>query len=99
MSDFEYPTVSYTDVPPFPPDAPFAREWNALREAMPRLLADGHEGHSAIVRGDSIIGVYEDRTEALTEALRRFPDGQYLVPYIESRIRVLKLSRAAQCLK
>jgi hypothetical protein len=96
MNEFEFPTVPYTDVPPLPPDTPFATEWGVLREAMPRLLAEGHDGHAAIVRGKSIVGVYENRTDALLDAMRRFPDGQYIVPYIESRIRVIKLGRAAR---
>ena len=99
MSEPWHETVPYTEVPPFPPDTPFAAEWNALRRAMPQLLADGHDGHTALIRGDTIIGVYEDRTEALTEGYRRFPDGRYIVPHIESRIRVVKLGRAAQWLR
>jgi hypothetical protein len=99
MSEPRPETVPYTEAPPLPPDAPFAAEWHALRRAMPQLLAEGHEGHSALIRGDTIIGVYADRAEALTEAYRRFPDGQYIVPYIESRVRIVKLGRAAQWLK
>jgi hypothetical protein len=92
-------TVPYTELPPLPPDYPFATEWATLRRAMPQLLAEGHEGHSALIRGDTIVGVYADRAEAFLEGYRRFPDGQYIVPCIESRVRVVKLGRAAQWLK
>lgn len=99
MSETWHETIPYTEAPPFPPDFPFAAEWETLRRAMPQLLAEGHEGHSALIRGGTIVGVYADREEALTEGLRRFPDGQYIVPEIRSRIRIVKLGRAAQWLK
>jgi hypothetical protein len=59
MHDSFYETVPYTDLPPLPPDTPFFTEWEALRRAMPRLLAEGHDGHYALIRGDEVIGAYE----------------------------------------
>jgi hypothetical protein len=64
--------LHYTQLPPPPPNDPGATEWNTFRREVGRLLAEGHEGRFALIKGEQIVGIWDSRREALDEGYRRF---------------------------
>jgi hypothetical protein len=50
------------------------------------LVAQGHSGHFALIRGSKIVGVRAASDEAILEGLRQFGDREpFLVARIEAR--------------
>src|SRR5262245_5856700 len=72
MSEIKRPTIHYTELEDLPPDNPLYREWVTYRREVPRLLAEGHEGKFALVKGTQLLGVYQTDNEATVEGYRRF---------------------------
>jgi hypothetical protein len=64
LKGLDRPKVHYTTVALPPPGDVLYRECVALRREMPRLLAEGLEGKTALVKGDEIIGIFDDDREA-----------------------------------
>jgi hypothetical protein len=62
----EWPVLEEND-----PSPDLSREDAAFERERPRLLRE-HPGKIAVVRGDDIVGVFEDLNEATLEAYRRF---------------------------
>jgi hypothetical protein len=68
-------------------------KWMEGREAeiatyyreLPRLLAEGHAGKEVLIKGDQIIGLFDDRDEAFDIAAERFGFGPYLVQDIDAK--------------
>jgi hypothetical protein len=58
------PKIHYTEAIPEPPESPIYQECMTFRREMPRLLAEGHEGKIALIKGDEVIGIFEDELEA-----------------------------------
>jgi hypothetical protein len=55
----EVPTIHYTELPTPSGDGPVAREAATFHRELPRLLAEGHEGKWALIKGDAVIGVHD----------------------------------------
>src|SRR5207247_2194922 len=51
-------TIPYTELPPAQPGNPLATEWELFRREVGRLLAEGHEGKTVLIKDDNIIGIY-----------------------------------------
>jgi hypothetical protein len=64
-------TVHYTKIPELPPEDPFHREWNFFRREVPRLLAEGHEGKFALVKDETLIGLYDNFGDGLEAGYRK----------------------------
>jgi hypothetical protein len=65
-------TIHYTELRPAEPGEPGGQEWNTYLREVGRLLAEGHEGKWALIKGDDVIGLFDSREEARAEGLRRF---------------------------
>jgi hypothetical protein len=70
-------TIHYTQLQDPAPDAVFAEEWRTWRREMPNLLATGFEGKYIVIKGNVILGPFEDLGAALAAghqhyALERF---------------------------
>src|SRR5262249_47221200 len=59
--------IRYTELPDVTPGSVLADEWNTFRSELPRLLAEGHEGKFALIKGKQIVGTF-DTWEAGYEA-------------------------------
>jgi hypothetical protein len=57
-------TIPYTGLAEAPPDSPIAMEWNFYRREVGRLLAEGHEGKWVLIKGEQIVGLYDNNEEA-----------------------------------
>jgi hypothetical protein len=76
-------TIHYTELRPAEPGEPGGQEWNTYLREVGRLLAEGHEGKWALLKGDDVIGLYDSKDEARTEGCRRF----LLQPWILHQVR------------
>jgi hypothetical protein len=72
MDRKDRPTIHYTQLPDPEPGSKLAQEDSVYKREVGRLLAEGHEGRWVLIKGPDIIGIYETRDEARTEAVRRF---------------------------
>ena len=66
-------TIHYTQLSRLPAEHVLAVEQETYRERVPELLAAGHTGRHVLIKGDQVIGVWDNRAEALSEGYRRFP--------------------------
>ncbi len=66
------------------PVAEIAQEIATYRSRLPELLA--HEGQFVLIKGDQVIGFFEDDSEAIREGRRRFG----LVPILVKQIMAIE---------
>jgi hypothetical protein len=85
-------TIPYTELPDLPPDHLLRREWDFFRRELPRLLAEGHEGEVALLKGEQLVGVYPTREDALRAGYEQFLLEPFLVHPIRSEEPLLRLS-------
>ncbi len=83
-------TIHYTELPEIAADSPIAAEWNLYRREVGRLLAEGHEGHWVLIKGETIIGVWGTEEAADQVRLQRFLMQPVLLKRICERERVLR---------
>jgi hypothetical protein len=55
------------------------QEWRTFQRERDRLLAEGHKGHFALVKGDEVVGVWPDEDGALTAGYERFGVVSFMV--------------------
>lgn len=72
-------TVHYTNLPECRLDSPLRTEWDCYRREVARLLAEGHEGRFALVKGERILGLYATEAEALERGYQWFHGQAFLV--------------------
>lgn len=73
MKDLEgLPMIHYSKVAEPSADSPIFREVQTWRRELPRLLAEGHEGEWALIKGDEIIGLYETLDEGYRVGRERY---------------------------
>jgi len=58
------------------------REMETYREKLPELLQ--HEGKCALIYGDSVIGIFATREDALCQGYSQFPDEPFLARWISA---------------
>jgi hypothetical protein len=84
MEDLErLPTIHFTQMPEPSADSPIHREAQTFRRELPRLLAEGHEGKWALIKGNEIIGLYQ----TLDEGYRLGRERYLLQPFIVQPVR------------
>jgi hypothetical protein len=62
----------YTQLPEDTSNGLLAREWNAYRREVGRLLAEGHEGRHVLIKGEEIIGIFDSWDSARQAGFQRF---------------------------
>jgi hypothetical protein len=83
--------VPYTEIPESPPGEVLSEESNTYRREVGRLLAEGHEGKSVLIKGETIIGIYDTWEAADNEGLKQFLNEPYLARPILSREPLLRV--------
>jgi hypothetical protein len=79
-----------------PSDSPIKVEWDLFRRERPRLLAEGNEGRWVLIKGETLVGVFDTRKEAITEGYQRFG----VVPLLAQQIlRWYKPLRQGYCFR
>jgi hypothetical protein len=87
-------TIHYTELPDLPSDHLLRREWDHFRRELPRLLAEGHEGKFALLKGEEIVGLYATKEEARRAGYQKFLLDSFMVQQILSEEPLLRLSPA-----
>jgi hypothetical protein len=64
--------LHYTNLPDAEPGNALRAEWNTYRREVGRLLHEGHERKFALIKGDTVAGVYDNEDEATAAADREF---------------------------
>jgi hypothetical protein len=82
--------IHYTELPPAQPGSPLTAERDTYRREAGRLIAEGHEGKFALVKGDQIIGLFDTFEDARAEGLRRYLLAPFLVHQIREWERVIR---------
>jgi hypothetical protein len=73
MKSRERQTIPYTQLPASDPGSLLIEEWETYRREVGRLLAEGHEGRFVLIKGQTIVALYDTWDEARTEATKRYP--------------------------
>src|SRR5437763_11282574 len=85
------PTIHFTEMPDPKPDSQTFREEQTFRRELPRLLAEGHEGKWALIKGDEIIGLYATFDESCCAGLKRYLMDGYIVQPVREWQPVLRM--------
>jgi len=64
--------IHFTEMPEPSADSPIYREAQTFRRELPRLLAEGHDGKWALIKGNEIIGLYATLDEGYRLGRERF---------------------------
>jgi hypothetical protein len=75
-------TIPYTQLRPFKPDEVFYLEWNTYLREVGRLLAEGLEGKWLLVKGESILGVFDTMQQADSSGLSLVLEAKIEKPYM-----------------
>lgn len=60
----EAQAVHFTELPRAQAGSRLSREWDFYRHEVHRLLAEGHEGRFVLIKGETIIGIWDSQEEA-----------------------------------
>lgn len=91
------PAMPFTDLLPARPESPLFVEWDSYRREVGRLLADGHQGRFALLKGQQIVGLYATEHEALDQGYQWFPGEPFLVHPVREREPVLRCISVRPC--
>jgi len=91
MPPTQPPSTHYTELPEARPGEVFYREWNTYRREVGRLLAEGYEGHYALIKDETIVGIYNTWDEAREAGYQRFALRPFLVQRIQTLERLLRI--------
>jgi hypothetical protein len=80
-----------------PPDNPLNTEWGLFRRERPRLLAEGHEGRWALIKGEELVGLFDTRDEARNAGLARFGVVSMLVQQVLRWYKPLRQGYSWSC--
>jgi hypothetical protein len=78
------------DIPDFPPDDPFAAEWKTYKREVARLLAEGHQGRFALVKGDDVVSTWDTWRDACQAGDEKFGHGSFMVHEIQEFERPIR---------
>jgi hypothetical protein len=86
-------TIHYTQLPEQPSDSPIYQETATFRRALPQLLAEGHEGKWALVKGNEIVGLFATLDEGYRLGRQRYLLQPFLVQPVREWQPVLRKLR------
>ncbi len=92
MSPQGRPVIHYTEVVDPPSDWVLFHEWKTFRAALPRLLAEGHAGQFALVKGETILGVFATLDEGVRAGRERYLLQPFMVQPIRTWEPLLRVS-------
>jgi hypothetical protein len=88
----ERPTIHWSELPEKPANSPLYHEWNCYRREVGRLLAEGQEGRWVLIKGDTIVGIWDTDDEAQAVALARYFSEPSLTQQVRSREPLIRVS-------
>src|SRR5437660_4740279 len=102
MKPNDQSSIHYSELPPANQGEPLAVEWELYRRQVGQWLAEGREGEWVLIKEEEVIGFFDTREAAMTEANKRYliPRQPYMVRQIltwERMIRCNWMWRPRQC--
>ena len=92
---------SLPKIPGMPHDMPLQHEFAIYIRELPRLIAEGHTGHYALIKGDEILGLWDTLEGVLEAGYERFglePFALYKVnPRDGERVAALQAREGNAC--
>jgi hypothetical protein len=85
------PGVPYTQLPTAKPGEELGSEWNTYCREVGRLLAEGQEDRFVLIKGETILGLYDSWHAARRAGLERFLLEPFLVHQIRTREPILQV--------
>src|SRR5262249_1779766 len=83
LPEVKRPTIPYTQLAEAQPGDRLYLEWNTYRREVGRWLAEGQEGRWVLIKGETVVGVFDTWDEAWTEGCQRY----LLTPMLVHQIR------------
>ena len=81
----ENPSDSPTALPPTSDLRALRREIITYRRLLPQLLAEGHEGRFVLIKGEDVLGIWDNFEDAQQAGALQFGFGPFLAQPIDSR--------------
>jgi hypothetical protein len=83
--------IPYTQLPEVKSGEALAAESNTYRREVGRLLAEGQEGRHVLIKGETILGIYDTWKAARKEGLKRFRNEPFLARPILAQEPLLRV--------
>ena len=83
--------IHYTELTDARPDDVYFDEWNTFRRELPCLLAEGHEGKFALLKGKEVIGVFDTWEAGRRAGLEKYLMQCFLVQPIRTWEPLLRI--------
>jgi hypothetical protein len=87
------PYIHYLALEDLPPDHPLATEWATYKREAGRLLAEGHQGKYALVKGNQVVSLWDTWGDAVQAGFERFGLGGFMVHQVQYWERILRVGR------
>ena len=75
------------NLPDMPEGQPGAEELKTFKREAPRLLAEGHKGRFALIKGDRVWSVWDTQRDAIQAGQERFGQGPFTVQEVQWYVR------------
>jgi len=98
MISFQFGLPRPQDMDDLPEDDPLAQEWKAYKREVGRLLAEGHVGRHALVKGDVVISIWDTYRDAMQAGRQQFGLEKFMVHEIQPVERPLRTGYYRLCL-
>lgn len=82
--DFTRTSLHYSELPAAEPGSQIAQEWDTYRREVGRLIAEGHEGRFALIKGDQIVGLFDTDEQASLAGASRFLLDSHLIQQVRT---------------
>ena len=86
-------TIPHTELTEMNDGGPLCEEWNTYRREVARLLAEGHEGKFALIKGNQIISLHDSWGAAEDAGLRLYLLEPFMIQEVRSREPLLRTRR------
>ncbi len=87
------PTIPYTELTASDPNEVLGPEWNFYLREVGRLLAEGHEGKSVLIKGEQLVGLYDTFDAAYRAGVEAYLLQPFLVHQILAEEPLLRVSQ------
>ena len=85
------PTIHYTQMPASRADSPTYRESETFRRELPRMLAEGHEGKWALIKGDEVVELFMSFDDGYRAGRQRYQFQPFIVQPVREWQPVMRL--------
>jgi hypothetical protein len=87
----ERPTIHFSQLPQAKPGEPFFQEWNTYCREVGRLLNKGQAGRCVLIKGETIIGIYDTWDAARQAGLQNYLSEPFFVHPIRAEEPYLRV--------